>query len=167
MSVVQSPKTIVRKNSTGSDLRRRRINFIEGTNITLTVEDDATDNEIDITITSTASGSGGISWNEVTGTSQVASVNNGYITNNAGLVTVTLPDTAALGSVVRIVGKGAGGWKVAQNASESIHFGNVVTTTGVTGYLASTHQYDAVELLCITANTTWVVISSVGSITVA
>lgn len=109
---------------------------------------------------------GGITWSEVTGTSQSAAVNNGYITNNAALVTVTIPTTAAVGSIVRVSGKGAGGWKVAQNASESIHFGSVTTTTGTGGYLQSTGQYDSVELLCIVADTTWEVISSVGNITV-
>src|SRR4051812_14224924 len=44
-------------------------------------------------------------WSEVTGTSQAAAVNNGYITNNAGLVTVTLPVTAALGTIIEICGK--------------------------------------------------------------
>lgn len=107
-----------------------------------------------------------VSWTEVTGTSQSASVDNGYIANNAALVTITLPDTAAVGSVVKVVGKGAGGWKVAQNASETIHFGSSDTTTGTGGYLQSTNQYDAVELVCITANTDWVVISSIGNITV-
>ena len=114
----------------------------------------------------TPSGGTSFTWNEVTVTSQTASIDNGYITNNAGLVTVTLPDTAALGSVVRLSGKGAGGWLLAQNAGETIHFGNTDTTTGVTGSLASTNQYDAIELVCITANTDWVVISSVGNITV-
>lgn len=105
-------------------------------------------------------------WTEVTGTSQSASVNNGYITNNAGLVTVTIPTTAPVGSVVRISGKGAGGWKVAQNASELIHFGSVDTTTGTGGSLASTNRYDAVELICVVADTEWLVLSSVGNITV-
>src|SRR6187431_1069248 len=40
----------VRKNSTGSDFTRRRLNLIEGTNVTLTVADDAGDDEVDITI---------------------------------------------------------------------------------------------------------------------
>jgi len=111
-------------------------------------------------------GGGGITWNEVVGTSQSAAVNNGYITNNAGLVTVTLPDTAALGSVVRIAGKGAGGWRLAQNAGETINFGSSPTTAGVGGYLESTNRYDAVEVICITADTTWAVLSSVGNLTV-
>lgn len=109
---------------------------------------------------------GGFTWNEVTGTSQAASVNNGYICNNASLVTVTLPDTAAVGSVVRVAGKGAGGWRIAQNASEIIHFGNVDTTTGVGGRLDSTDTNDAIELLCIVADTEWMVLSSQGNITI-
>lgn len=111
-------------------------------------------------------GGGGITWNEVTGTSQTATVDNGFITNNASLVTITLPTTAVLGSVVRIAGSGAGGWKVAQNASEIIHFGSSDTTTGTGGSLASTNRYDAVELLNIVADTEWVVISSVGNVTI-
>lgn len=108
---------------------------------------------------------GGLTWSEVTGTTQAASVNNAYIVNNAGLVTVTIPDTAALGDTLKIVGKGAGGWKIAQNASENIRFGNAVTTTGTGGSLASTNQYDCIELVCTVANTTWTVTSSIGNIT--
>lgn len=116
---------------------------------------------------------GVMSWTEVTGTSQSAAVNNGYIANNAALVTVTLPTTAAVGSIVRVVGKGAGGWKVAQNASEQVIWneggvdGVDETTVGTGGYLASTDDYDAVELLCIVADTTWTVLSSKGNITLA
>ncbi len=109
--------------------------------------------------------SGGITWSEVTGTSVALAVNNAYILNNAGLVTATLPDTAALGSVIKIVGKGTGGWLLAQNASENINFGNVTTTTGVGGSLASVHRYDCVEIVCTVANTTWTVTSSIGNIT--
>ena len=43
----------VRKNSTGTIFSRPQLNLIEGTGITLTVADDSTDNEIDITIAST------------------------------------------------------------------------------------------------------------------
>jgi len=49
----------VRRNSTGGDIgTRRRINFIEGTNVTITVADDSTDNELDVTISSTGGGGG-------------------------------------------------------------------------------------------------------------
>jgi len=111
-------------------------------------------------------GSGGITWNEVTGTTQAASVNAGYIANNAALVTITIPTTAAVGDVVRVTGKGAGGWKIAQNASEIIHFLGTDTTRGTGGSLASTGTYDGVEIVCVVANTEWVVASSMGNITI-
>ncbi len=117
--------------------------------------------------TITATGAGvGTTWSEVTGTSQSAAVNSGYICNNAGLVTVTLPSTAAVGDIVEIAGKGAGLWKVAQNASGQINFGNQATTAGTGGSLAATNRYDSLKLVCITANNIWVVLSSVGNITI-
>lgn len=57
MGVIKADKVIARKNSAGSDFSRRRLNLIEGTNVTLTVADDPTNNEIDVTIA--ASGGGG------------------------------------------------------------------------------------------------------------
>lgn len=47
----------VRKNSGGSDFIRRRYNFIEGSGITITIADDSTNDEVDITLAS----SGGVS----------------------------------------------------------------------------------------------------------
>lgn len=104
-------------------------------------------------------------WTEVTGTSQTAAINNGYILNNAGVVTVTLPSTYAIGSIVRLGGKGAGGWTVVANAGDTIHFGNQDSTSG--GSLSSTNRYDSVELLAITANSDWLVLDSQGNLTVA
>ena len=109
---------------------------------------------------------GAMTWTEVTSASQAAAVGNGYITNYATLLTVTLPATAAVGQRVALVGKGAGLWKLAQNASQVIHFGGINSTTGTGGYLAATGQYDCVEVICITANTDWVVRDSVGVITI-
>lgn len=115
-----------------------------------------------MTITNTAGGielaasGGGVTINNVTGTSQAMAVDNGYIANNASLVTFTLPSTAAVGKMVQVVGSGAGGWKIAQNSGQTIHFGNVDTTTGTSGYLASSNRYDGIELMCTVANTDWV-----------
>ena len=113
-----------------------------------------------------AASGGGLTWNEETGTSATMSVNNGYIANNAGLVTLTLPTTAAVGDIVEVVGKGAGGWKIAQNASEDISFVDSTTTSGTGGSIASTSQYDSVTLVCITANTSWVIKASTGNLTI-
>jgi len=122
-----------------------------------------------ITITdgviSAASG-GGLTWTEVTGTSQAAAVDNGYIANNSSLVTVTLPSTCAVGKTIRVVGKGAGLWKIAQNAGQQIIFGNKNTTIGTSGYIASLYKYDSVELLCITADTVFSVTYAVGDLDV-
>lgn len=100
----------------------------------------------------------------VSGTSQAAAVNNGYITNNAGLCTVTLPASATVGQLVQISGQGAGGWKLAQNSGQSIIFNSNVTTTGVTGFLASALTNDNITIMCTVANTTWLVIHSQGNI---
>jgi hypothetical protein len=115
------------------------------------------------------SAGGGISWTEVTGTSATMAANNGYISNNAALVTLTLPTTAAVGSIIRVAGSGAGGWRIAQNASQKIVWtdGAVAavdeTTTGTGGRIDSTDDYDAVELLCITANNVYNIISPKGN----
>src|SRR5215472_12534918 len=58
----------------------------------------------------------GLAFVDVPGTSQSMSIDTIYMADNAGLVTLTLPATAAQGSIIRIVGNGAGGWTVAQNA---------------------------------------------------
>jgi hypothetical protein len=44
----------IRKNGAGSTFSRRRINFIEGSGVTLTVADDSGNEEVDVTIASTA-----------------------------------------------------------------------------------------------------------------
>lgn len=105
-------------------------------------------------------------WNIVAGTSDTFVPNNGYVPTNVALTTFTMPATAAAGDVIRIGGNGTGGWSITQLASQSIQFGNVTTTVGVGGSLASTNAGDSVELLCIVANTTYIVLSSIGNITV-
>lgn len=96
----------------------------------------------------------------VTGTSQSATTNNVYVTNNASLVTVTLPTTAGVGDILNIIGLGAGGWKIAQNVGQNIIAGGVYSTTGTSGYISSNNQYDCVYMVCLVANTTWAVVNS-------
>jgi len=108
-----------------------------------------------ITISGTGSG---IGWTEVTGTTQAMAPDNGYVANNAGLVTLTLPVTASFGTVINVVGKGAGGWQINQNAGQNIQVGSSSSTVGAGGSVASTNQYDSIELLCTTADTVWTVL---------
>lgn len=114
-----------------------------------------------ITITSTG---GGIAWTEigVVGPTTMA-VNNGYVTNNGSPVQLLLPLISAFGSILRIVGKGAGGWLITQNAGQSIVLEGSSTTVGATGTLGSSASKDTVELLCTTANTVWSVIDGNGN----
>lgn len=105
-----------------------------------------------ITISGTGSG---IGWTEVTGTTQAMAADNGYVANNAAPVVFTLPATAAFGTAIDVIGKGAGGWVVEQNAGQNIQIGNISSTVGATGSIESTNQYDSITLICTTADTTW------------
>lgn len=106
-----------------------------------------------------------LQWANVSGTTQAAAVNSGYIIGNAAQTTVTLPATAALGSVVAIAGKGAAGWVMTANTGQTIKLGNQTTSTA--GTLTSTNLYDCIEIVCVTADTTWVARNIVGNITYA
>ncbi len=103
-----------------------------------------------ITINSTASGLG---WTTLAGTSQAAAVDRGYVSGAAGATTITLPATAAVGSVVAVEGLGAGGWILAANTGQTIKIGT--STTSSAGSLASAASSDNIYVTCIVADTTW------------
>lgn len=129
-----------------------------GTNITVT----PTAN----TITIACTGGTGITFSVITA-DQTAAVNNGYICNKGTLLTLTLPTTSAVGSIIECTGMNIDlGWKIAQNASQIIHFGTSDTSTGTGGSLASSKKRDSVRMVCVVANLEWNVLSSVGNITI-
>lgn len=99
-------------------------------------------------------------------TTQAMATNTSYVANDAALVTLTLPTTTAVGDEMRIMGLGAGGWLIAQNASQIIHFGSDPTTTGAGGSIASQNAFDNLTIKCMVANTTFSVIASQGNMTV-
>lgn len=108
----------------------------------------------------------GLPTTNVTGTSQTMAANNQYLANNSSLVTLALPSTAVVGSTIQIAGVGTGGWRVSQASGQQIHFCDLSSTSGLSGRLDSTHQRDSITLCCVTANTTWQVISAIGNIDV-
>lgn len=109
--------------------------------------------------------SSGLSWTAVT-SDQTMAVDTGYLANkSSGTLTLTLPTTSAVGKTLRVSGM-QNTWRIAQNASQKIHFGKTTTTTGVGGYLENTNAKDSVELVCAVANLEWNVISSIGNITI-
>jgi stage V sporulation protein SpoVS len=118
------------------------------------------------TITVNATGAASFSWNDVASGTQALAVNQGYITDNgASLVTYTLPAVSAIGSIIEISGKSAGGWSITYGTNQIIHVGNLSTTL-TSGSLSSTNQWDSVRLLCVSANLVWNVISGVGNFTI-
>ena len=67
----------------------------------------------------------GVTWVHVTGSSVQASANTGYLADNTAQVVVTLPTNPVLGDLVQISGVGTGGWRLAQNAGQSVATGNL------------------------------------------
>lgn len=128
-----------------------------------TVTDDPTNFRTNVSFT--GGGGSGLTWNVATSSTIMAS-NNGYINNSASLITYTLPTTAAVGDIIRIAGYGSGLWAIAQNAGQVINFGDLDTTTGTGGSLAATNKGDSFEMVCVVANTSFVVISAIGNITI-
>ncbi len=112
-------------------------------------------------------GGGGSSftWNNVATNTQALVANNGYLTNNgATLVTYTLPTTVALLSIITVSGFSSGGLFIAQNAGQRIKFGDIFTTSGTGGSLSSSNSGDQISLLCVIANTEFVMLNSFGFI---
>lgn len=107
-------------------------------------------------------------WTVVTGATQAISVDNGYVANAAsGGIDFSLPATAAVGSIVRIAGVASGsGWTITQGSGQQIEFGSAATTAGAGGSIASTNANDCLEMLCVVANDSWVVLSAVGNLDV-
>ena len=117
--------------------------------------------------TITISGSGSSGWVDQTTGTVTMTTNTGYTSDDgASLVTFTLPTTSVIGDQVEINGKGAGLYTIAQASGQQIHFGNIASTSGAGGTVSSTLQYDCIKLRCITANTIWAVVSSVGNFTI-
>lgn len=103
----------------------------------------------------------------VAGTSQAMTSNHSYIANNSSLTTFTLPATSAVGDILQIVGSAlnTGGWKVTYTTSQII-WGPAGSSTVTTGNAASaTAAAQVMTMQCVVANTTWVIISNSGTIT--
>ena len=108
----------------------------------------------------------GGTWSVITASQNIA-VNNNYICNKAGTLVLTLPAAAAVGDVTTITGiNTATGWQIAQASGQQIFFGTSSTTLGATGTLTSSAIRDSITIVCVVANTTWNVLSSIGNIAV-
>ena len=120
------------------------------------------------TITINATGPDAFVWTVTTVNDSIVAF-NGYVANKAGLLTMTLPASGAIGDIFEITGiNTAVGWRIAQNANQQIFFGTSSTTVGAAGYIQATQIRDSARLVCVVSgsSTVWNVISSIGNITV-
>lgn len=105
-------------------------------------------------------GPGGFTWN-VVAVNTTMNVNQGYIINAAGPLQMTLPALANAGDVIRVCGFNAAGWEILTSPGQTVHFGIDDAGTSIT----SSNRYDNLEIVCVAANTDWVVLSGVGNMT--
>ena len=91
--------------------------------------------------------------------------NTSYIANLGTLLTFNMPATAAVGDVFEVAGNGSGGWLVQMNTGQVANLNSIATSSA--GSIASTNRYNGIKILCTVANTTFVAISSEGSLTLA
>ena len=121
------------------------------------------------TITIAGTGLASFSWAVTTVNASLIAF-NGYIANKAGLLTMTLPATGAIGDIIEITNMNtAVGWRIAQNAGQYIRYGALVTTPGVGGYIETTALGDSLKIICVVAgaSTGWqAVTGSIGNLTV-
>ena len=117
-----------------------------------------------ITIAATATT---FTWSTITA-SQTLAVNHGYFCISAGgALVLPLPAASAVGDTIEVCLDGATSWQVTQGAGQQIRLGNLQTTSGAGGSLASTAQGDSIRLVCSVANLKWNVASGpIGNITV-
>lgn len=103
-----------------------------------------------------------IPWTSTAGPAVTGVANNGYFSTAA--ITVSLPTTSAVGDVLEgsVV---AGSLQFTMSGTQSVVFGSSTTSLG--GTLTSNAVGDGVRMICITANTKWQVVSSIGTWTTA
>lgn len=112
-----------------------------------------------------SAGGSSLIWQNISG-SLTGLPNYGYICNNTGVVSVTLPNSFTLGDTVKMVGRGSGVsglWQVKQQNDQIIYFGNTNTSAGPGGYLMATYPKNCVELVQVVSGE-WEVVSSMGNI---
>ena len=117
------------------------------------------------TLATTAQVTGVLPTTVVTGTTQQADINAAYVANNAGVVDVTLPASAVVGSEVQVMNL-LGGFSISQAAGQSIMIGDTASTTGTGGSIASSAIGDSLIIKCVVANTTWMAYALQGNLTV-
>lgn len=106
------------------------------------------------------SSTGNLSWIEVA-INTLMSVNNGYIVNAGGVLTMTLPAISARGDVIEIEDKGLNGFVIQAAGGDTVVYQGISSTVGGGWSTVTAGCY--VKLLCVTANSRWDIITSQGN----
>jgi len=107
----------------------------------------------------------GIVWTNISA-NQALVINNGVNCTGGAALSLSLPATSAVGTVIEVALDGSTSWTITQGAGQQIRLGNQTTTAGAGGSLASTAQGDWVRLVCKTADTIWTCVGVIGNITI-
>ena len=102
-----------------------------------------------------------LTWSEITADT-TASVGNAYICNATSEITITLPATFSQGNIIKIVGKGIGGWVVTPNTGDTLSYLN--ETESSTGKFSPAHVRGCCEIHVITDNSAWLITEELGDV---
>jgi hypothetical protein len=93
-------------------------------------------------------------------------VQNSYTVAQAGQASFSLPATAAVGDMFLIAGTSAnsGGFTITQGTGQTIRQNTNATTT-TTGNIATAAANTSVWVMCVVANTDFIILASVGTVT--
>lgn len=103
-----------------------------------------------------------VAW-AVIGASQTLAINKGYVCTTGAALSLLLPPTSAVGSIIEITLDGSASFVITQGAGQQVRVGNLSTTAGVGGTITSTQQGDTIKMVCSVANLKWNVISIIGN----
>lgn len=80
------------------------------------------------------------------------------------VTTFTLPVSCPEGATISIEGFGGGGWAIAQRSGQRIIYGDIFSSEGAAGSIASLHENDVIKLRCLVTDSLFQVISSIGNL---
>ncbi|MBY0315486.1 MAG: hypothetical protein K2Q26_08200 [Bdellovibrionales bacterium] len=87
-----------------------------------------------------------------------ATVNSAYLVSSGSQVAVTLPASCSVGQTVKLIGFGAGGWRLIANTGQSFH-DSLGGQSQTAASIYSVGTRDTMEVTCVQANTAWMVTS--------
>lgn len=103
-----------------------------------------------------------VAWG-VIGASQTLVINHGYVCTTGAALSLLLPATSAVGSVIEVTLDGSTSFIITQGAGQQVRLGNLTTTAGIGGTITSTQQGDSLKLVCSVQNLKWNCISMIGN----